>query len=659
MQPASRPDRLSTPAAPPWAAPWWVWPIAAAVIFLAAGLGLRFSPVGSAVAAWWPGAGLSVLFVLLAGPRRRWTAVALVLVVTAVANVTWGREPLVSLLFGVANAAETATISLLLQRPHMAFQLETTRNAVRFVLAVVVGALVIGTLAGAAVAAVDGTVFLDSALHAATSHAAAVLLIAPFGVLPPPAPEKAHWPEVIGQSLLMAVTIVLVFSPITNLPLSFLPFAFMAWAAFRFPMPMALAQTLATAVAVLVFTLAGGGPFAVPELTSFELVLVVEAYMIVLAVFAILLGTARYEVRQATRTALTVSQVITGGFVDSRVGLLIGEDLETTPRVLWANRAAVDAVGAELSDDGTWAGPLARSARASFIEQVETMYEDPVTGSTFSLVANRVAGDQTRFAVQLVDVAAAIRMAQARHDAEIEREVARRIRVDLERQRDDFIATTSHELRTPITSIRGYAELLADTPSLGPLERSWVEIIDRNTARLTDLAADLLALGRASADPTPRSAESVALRALVADVVAMHQPMAAGKQITVEVEIAEATRVRCAPDDASRALGNLLSNAVKFTPPGGRIRITEAETDGRPSVCVRDTGPGMSPETRAHAFERFYRGADAERASTPGTGLGLAIAAELAARNGGEIRLGDAPDRGVEATLVFRDPTTE
>ncbi len=657
MQPVLRPDRLAAPVPPPWVAPWWIWPIAGMVIFGIEVVGVAGNPAGSNVIAWWPGAGLCVLFVLMAGARRRWTALTGVFVVTVAATLIGGREPTMSALFGAATVVETAIITLVLQWRGRSFRLGRTLDALHFIVAVALGASVIGMTAGVTAIILDGNGFVESALHAAVSHAAAVLLIAPFGALPSWTSAKDQWAEILVQSVLLVAAVGFVFAPGSYLPLGFLVFAFIAWAGFRFPMPIALAQALAVSVAVLLMTLAGGGPFLTSGLGTHELMMVVEAYMVVLATITILLVTARYELRQATRTALNVSQLITGGFLDSRVGLLIAEDGHPGPQVLWANRAGIDAIAAELSDDDRWQGPLASHAQVSISDGTESMYNDPATGATINLVANRIAGDHTRFAVQLVDVTVAIRTAHARHDAELERAAAQRTRIDLERQRDDFVATTSHELRTPITSIAGYTELLLDSTTLGVLERSWAQVIARNTERLADLADDLLTLARARAHPQIERQPSrrVRLRDVVDEVVTLHRPMADAKSIALAIDVDPDAEAICAPADLSRALGNLVSNAITFTPAGGDVRIAHTIAEGRPAIRVSDSGPGMTPEILAHAVERFYRGPDAERDNTPGTGLGLAVAAELAARNGGAIRLSSPPGGGVEATIVLRD----
>jgi len=238
-----------------------------------------------------------------------------------------------------------------------------------------------------------------------------------------------------------------------------------------------------------------------------------------------------------------------------------------------------------------------------------------------------------------------LRSTQSELDAERERADVLRLKLELDRQREDFVATTSHELRTPITSIAGYTELLADSATLNDRERAWVDVIDRNTARLAELVEDLLALGRASSPLPARAIQTIALTELIGDVIATHRPAAHARGLAVADSSVAALGVVANPSDIRRALTNLVTNAIKFTPQGGAVEIRAERRDDVVAVTVTDTGPGMSADTVAHAFERFYRGADAEQLNTPGTGLGLSIVRELIERNHGTVWL-ERPETG-------------
>jgi signal transduction histidine kinase len=276
---------------------------------------------------------------------------------------------------------------------------------------------------------------------------------------------------------------------------------------------------------------------------------------------------------------------------------------------------------------------------------------------TLSIAANHIPGEPDRFAVQLIDVTEPLRMQAATLAAEREHEAARNTRADLERQRDDFVATTSHELRTPITSIVGYGELLTDSTTLDPQERSWVNIITRNASRLSALVEDLLTIGKIRNDRTGMRPRDVSLVTLITEILGNVQLVADQRSITLTGTPTTDT-VYVDPGDLHQILTNLISNAVKFTPDHGAITINTITTDQSIAVAVSDTGPGMSADSLEHAFDRFYRAPDAERDSIPGTGLGLAIVAELVERNNGTITLASPASGGLTATVTLpRTPT--
>lgn len=655
MQSALRPDDLVAPHEPERIAPWWSWPLIAIAIAAASYLSVYLTAPSSSIAMWWPAAGIGACLVLRAGRERRLAALATVAVSTLAGNLVGGREPILAVPFSILNAVEIAVVVLILARGTTRFRLRAARDAFRLLLAAAAGAAATGVLTGITVAALQRGDVGEVMLHTAASHAAALLLIIPFASLPARSPQRVSPAEAVTQSLLLTASVVVVFAPWSVLPLSFVPFAFLVWSASRLPALLAFTQALLVAVAGLVLTILGGGPFYASSLSTNQLALVVEVYMVIVAAFTIMLVTARYETRAAMQAATSASQLITGGLVDSQVGLVIAEERAGVIRLVWANRAAFRVLEDELGEHGTWEGPLARNARVSMAERVQTVHERPAGGGVISLLANPIPEQNGRFSAQLVDVSASVRMTRAREAAERDRAAARTTLVDLERQREDLVAATSHELRTPITSIAGYTELLQESPELPERERSWVAVIARNTERLSELVEDLLTLGGSRSDASPRRIRPLALAELAAGATDPHRALARAKRLSLVVEVDPGLVVHGSTDDLTRAIANLVANAVKFTPDGGVVRIWSDAEAGRIALRITDTGPGMSPDTLAQAFDRFYRGAAAENANAPGTGLGITIAEQLMARHGGRVVLDSRPGEGLTASAVFRE----
>lgn len=628
--------------------PWWAWAVATAAILLAAFFGVLIAPAGTTVAVWWPAAGLSVLFALLQPAARIPLALALVLVATTAANAIAGRPLAVAVVFGISNAVEVAVVVGVLGSGRRRFALSSLRDGIRFAVAVVAGAVAVGAVAAAAVALLEGGDFWPTAGFVAASHAAAVALIAPLGALPRAVPGPAGRLEMAVQALLLATVVALVFHPESSLPLAFAPFPVLAWAALRFPIRFVLTETAVAAMLMLVLTLDGGGPFRREGLDLLVGAALFETMLMTFAGFAIVLSAAQHELRALARQVEATNHLLTGSVIDARIGLVVAARDEDGTRITWSNRAGRSLLLAESGDTG-WSGPL-RTAAATALRTGEQVTVGTEDGRTIVVAANPLGGDDHRMAVQLLDVTAILRARRARVEAEVERDAARTIRTELERQRDDFLVTTSHELRTPITSIVGYAELLSEGGSLDTTERGWLRVIVRNAHRLSELVEDLLTFSRDAGEPRSLRPEAVRCAELFEEVAGNLRVVSGRRRLCIELAPGEQA-VFAARHDAIRMLSNLLTNACKFTPEGGRVRLSAHADGDEVRILVTDTGPGMTADEIAQAFERFYRAPSAERDNVEGTGLGLAIVEELAQRNGGSVTVRPGERGGLTAEL--------
>ena len=272
-----------------------------------------------------------------------------------------------------------------------------------------------------------------------------------------------------------------------------------------------------------------------------------------------------------------------------------------------------------------------------------------------TVAANDVDGGTPRFAVQLFDDTQLLRASQARVDADAAQESAQRIRAELERQRDDFLATTSHELRIPITSIIGYAELLAERDDVSDGQRAWLAVIGRNAHRLSELVEDLLTLSRGAVPRGGAQAERMRCAELFEEGTANLRVVSEPKGLCIETAASDEHEL-ASRHDAVRALSNLVVKAIKFAEPGGRICLSAAAEGDAVRLSVADTGPGMTDDEIAQAFGRFYRTPSAERSNDPGAGLGLPIVAELARRNGGDVAPRRNEHSGITAELRLPAP---
>ncbi len=213
--------------------------------------------------------------------------------------------------------------------------------------------------------------------------------------------------------------------------------------------------------------------------------------------------------------------------------------------------------------------------------------------------------------------------------------------------RRDFVANASHELRTPVATIRGAAEtLLAGALDDPTAARHFVDVIARHADRLTRLTQDLLDLSRIEFGHWTMNPGQVEVAPLAQGVLDLHQDRAVEKSIQLASEVPEGLTVRADPRALEQVLVNLVDNAVKYTPERGRITL-EASADGsRRAVvlAVRDTGPGIERHHLPRLFERFYRVDPGRSREQGGTGLGLAIAKHLVQAQGGEMGVESGPE---------------
>ena len=235
------------------------------------------------------------------------------------------------------------------------------------------------------------------------------------------------------------------------------------------------------------------------------------------------------------------------------------------------------------------------------------------------------------------------------------RDISERAR--LERLKSEFVATASHELRSPLTSIKGFAELLSRSEALDPRQREFVDVIVLSTNRLVDLVNDLLEVARAEAGKIELHRRPVDLGEQVREIATLMQPRLDDKDQRIDLDIPPALpRAFADPARVRQILTNLMTNAHLYTDEGGRLVVSVRAEDVWLAVAVSDTGQGMTQDEIEHAFDRFYRGE--EGGGRPaGTGLGLAIVKSLVDLHEGEIEVESEPGRGSTFTLrIPREP---
>ena len=237
------------------------------------------------------------------------------------------------------------------------------------------------------------------------------------------------------------------------------------------------------------------------------------------------------------------------------------------------------------------------------------------------------------------------------------RDVSERAR--LERLKSEFVATASHELRSPLTSIKGFVELLSRSDGLDAKQREFVDVILLSTNRLVDLVNDLLDVARIEAGQFEIHRRPTDVVEAVREVTTLIGPRIAGKTQELEVNLPRLFPLALADPARVRQIAtNLLTNAHLYTPSGGQIVVTLSAEEHSVVLTVSDTGRGMGAEEREHIFDRFYRGPDGR--TVPGTGLGLSVVKSLVSLHSGSIAVESEPGVGSVFTVrIPRQPVEE
>jgi two-component system, OmpR family, phosphate regulon sensor histidine kinase PhoR len=232
----------------------------------------------------------------------------------------------------------------------------------------------------------------------------------------------------------------------------------------------------------------------------------------------------------------------------------------------------------------------------------------------------------------------------------------------LERSRQDFFGNVSHELKTPVTAIRGALETILDDPAMSEEVRArFLDSARRHSLRLSALVTDLLALARLEGDPGALQRSDVDLWNLVGEVFAASESGAQRRDIELELVAAtdhgDTTFTVHADEEAVRqAVSNLVDNAIAHSADGGRVRTVLAHRDSHVELRVEDEGTGIPPDALERVFERFYRVDAARSRERGGTGIGLSIVKHVAQAHGGTVSV--TSELGAGSTFTLQLPVS-
>ena len=219
--------------------------------------------------------------------------------------------------------------------------------------------------------------------------------------------------------------------------------------------------------------------------------------------------------------------------------------------------------------------------------------------------------------------------------------------------RSEFTANVSHELKTPLTSIKGFTDMLASGMVASPEDQKrFITMIGVEVDRLIDLINDILKLSELESVTIPQSEERSDVLTIARDTAAFLTPTAKAAEVTLSVDGGPAT-VAVPQGRLKELLLNLVGNGIKYNEPGGTVHTAVSVRDGQAVIAVSDTGIGIPPEAQSRVFERFYRVDKGRARKNGGTGLGLAIVKHIVQLYGGTLTLESAVGKGSTFTVTL------
>ena len=304
--------------------------------------------------------------------------------------------------------------------------------------------------------------------------------------------------------------------------------------------------------------------------------------------------------------------------------------LDAANHIDWANERALGQLGLDLHHDR--GQPI-----VNLVRQPEFLHYVESGDYSASIVVGSSRDPGRRLALQLVPFAADQKLLMSRDVTELEA---------VARMRRDFIASVSHELKTPLTVISGFVETLQDVDVDETQRRRFLALMQEQASSMRRLVQDLLALSALESAHNPpheqRFAVTPLLTSLAADARALSQD-----QHRIDLDIADASTILASRDEMASAFGNLVSNAVRYTPRGRSVTLRwSIRDDGRGEFAVLDTGIGIAAEHIPRLTERFYRVDRSRSRATGGTGLGLAIVKHVLLRHQAEFEIASEIGRG-------------
>ena len=362
-----------------------------------------------------------------------------------------------------------------------------------------------------------------------------------------------------------------------------------------------------------------------------------------------------YELQAEQLRSFEVGEGVVGWVVANRAPTIVGDSDMDTRFVSLDGRSSRSMLGVPLMVGERVVGALTLVRRAPAVQFTD---EDLLLVST---IGNSAAIGLENARVHEQERALALRLEELNQLYGQEREIVDKL-TESERQYGEVLSTVSHELKTPLMGIRGFAQMIRDGDVEGEEARDFATEIYDNAVRLSTYVERMLQEQAVQNGAESLDMRDVRVKPLVAQVLKSLTPSAPNHEL-VNLIADDAPNVSGDPDKITQILFNLVSNAIKYSPRGGSVKVTATPQDRWLELVVSDEGVGIPPEARARIFDRFFRVSSFETKNISGTGLGLSIVKGLVELHGGRIWVESEVGRGssfhvtLPQTLYFPAPT--
>lgn len=224
---------------------------------------------------------------------------------------------------------------------------------------------------------------------------------------------------------------------------------------------------------------------------------------------------------------------------------------------------------------------------------------------------------------------------------------------EMEEMRQEFISNVSHEIQSPLTSIRGFAHALKSDDLSHEERNHYLNIIEKESKRLSKLSENLLKLTSLESEHLSLEQNRYRLDHQLRRIILANEPLWAEKEINMDISL-ENIWIMADEELMDQVWINLIHNSIKFTPTGGTITVNGFQSESQLIVQIIDTGIGMEQDTLMHIFERFYKVDESRNRNAGGNGLGLSIVKKIIDLHNGEIQVQSEPGKGTEVTVVLK-----